>query len=874
MAIDVKQEFSKVALSSGRSPFAPGPLPSGDLEATQALGGASRRRLTARRRTVDAVAQAVEAQSRAASIRAAGKRTEARGRAEEARAQVAQGQAISGLGETLQVTAREVRQVFDDREEKRRQARERNQMATAQVEFLRATDRVFAEARENTAPDGFGLEQTFTAKLDEEKQRLLEGLSDEARLIVEPQLDRTAVLASRGARKEELRLEQRFLVGELDKRVGAYQAQASKFVGQPEQAELLAGAVDDIRDAVDERVLDPAAAERKIASLRSGALSNTVDVLAVNDPVRGLALLEAGALDHLFADEGEKARTQAVLTKALKESRQRGRLVAARGAKANILSVEATGKEIPGATARARANLSGDAFGEYQEDLRFAALTYRDARATDGMTVADQNRYLDALVPTEANLNIARQLTRVAKLRRTIGERATDEKAELRVLASELDPIVTGVLAQTMATGDVPPPGIRARVARFGDKALTEYDAGVLAAIEFAEVRNAAVTLPRGEAMAFVASRTPSMTDDPGAFVEGMRRAAQLQKTIVERNKRLAVDPKGAVDRINAGLGRRMSRQENMAEQTRLGVGTPRYYSKPEAAALGEEFRLVSHDQKSGFLAKLIGDAGDDARDQAMADLTEWGELPAYGVEFIRHVGDPAMVGHLLELAEGHELGLKKLQEGWVKEEKDSLKEAIDDEMAEMQSALSLGGANGFGFASQMKANATVLAYTKANGIRSKGRLDPDVAAQAAVKALYKDHYDIGGAGTYLVPLVLDGKQISPVIVERLAERAFINHRDDIDLGLVISGDDPAQRRRDRETIGGAFLEKLRQGGFWLNTADGTGIQMHTPEGLPVMLESGAELVVRFDEAIRTPLSPSQEEEAKREFLMLQGVGP
>ena len=315
MPIDVDRQFASVGLSAGNRALAPRPLPSGDLEATQATGGAVMRRFEAVGRAID-----VETQSL-----------------------IQQGDAIAGLGEGVRVSGRELTRTFTAIEQRRRQAFQRHQAATARAQFMRDADETVRTAIADSDPAGTDIEATVRERLREQKDKRLAGIDDEDfRLAVSDNLELISVKAEITARKAQAKKEGDFLRNELSKRLGAYGAQARQHRGE-NQAQFVAIAVDDIRDSIEDGTLAPQDGEKAIASFRAGVREFTIQSDADANPGRAASRLESGVYEHLFANDIERAAAANTIAKSTQAFLDRAKKQAAAEYQIQISDFELTG---------------------------------------------------------------------------------------------------------------------------------------------------------------------------------------------------------------------------------------------------------------------------------------------------------------------------------------------------------------------------------------------------------------------------------------------------------------------------------------------------------------------------------------------------
>ena len=368
MPIDMRRTFASVGLRSGDHPaFAPTPTPSGALDAAEALGGAAMRRFRAE-------ADAADATTRALVERSAATRE---------------------LGETALAGGAAVSRALAGVRRRKREIRDRHEAATARVNFIREADDIGRQAIAEADPAATGAAARAAEGLRDLRRRTLEGLDVADEGVRRSLDDQIAMVAARtivGVRDRATRLENRFLAGELDKRAAAYRAQASRRRGGA-QEQLLAIGVGDIRDAVDEGLIDADAGERKIAALRAGALADTIEADADEDPAAALAHLRDGGYAHLFATEAERA---VAARKIEREIGTRRRFAAERLAgltEDHVAGIRATGRGIRGLRAQVEA-LAPGTLADFDERTA-EARAYRDA--TTELRWADPRTAGDAL---------------------------------------------------------------------------------------------------------------------------------------------------------------------------------------------------------------------------------------------------------------------------------------------------------------------------------------------------------------------------------------------------------------------------------------------------------------------------------------------
>jgi hypothetical protein len=357
MVIDVRRAFAGQGLEAGNGVFAPKPLPSGELDATQATGGAVMRRFESVGRAID----------------------------DETRALVAQGDAIQDLGGSLLASGSRIAQTFGAIEERRNQAMHRHQAATARTQFMRNADSILQEAIEGSDPAGGNIEATVREKLQESRDKLLSGIQNEPlRLALGDDMDFVSAKTEILARKRQAKKEGDFLRRELNKRVGSYGAQAAKFRGA-DQEQMIGVAVDDIRDAIDEGTITPHAGEKAIAAFRANLLTSTITVDVAKNPALAAQRLEGGVYDNLIVSDLDRVNVQSKINQGLKVHRAVEAGVLGDLMKDDLASREATGRGVPGLRQRI-ANLGDErALADYDEkraqaDVFFS--TMQDIRYT------------------------------------------------------------------------------------------------------------------------------------------------------------------------------------------------------------------------------------------------------------------------------------------------------------------------------------------------------------------------------------------------------------------------------------------------------------------------------------------------------------
>ncbi len=370
MPIDVQRIFASVGLRSGDRPaFAPPPPPSGDLDAAEALGGAAMRRFRA-------VADAVDTTTRAL---------------------VERGAATRELGGTVLAGGAGVSRILADIRRRKREIRDRHEAATARVNFIREADDIGRRAIAEADPAGTGAAARAAGALRDLRRRTLEDLDvadGDVRRSLDDQIAMVATRTIVGVRDRAARIENRFLVGELEKRAAAYRAQASRRRGGA-QEQLLAIGIGDVRDAVAEGLIDADAGERKIAALRVGVLADTIEADADEDPAAALARLRDGGYAHLFANEAEKA----VAVRAIEREIETRRRVAAQRlaglTEDHVASIRATGRGIRGLRVRIEtlaprmlANFDERAAGARAYHDAMTELRWADPRTADDALAA------------------------------------------------------------------------------------------------------------------------------------------------------------------------------------------------------------------------------------------------------------------------------------------------------------------------------------------------------------------------------------------------------------------------------------------------------------------------------------------------------
>jgi|GEM_PF-3808263 len=292
MPINVRREFSSVGLASGSGVFAPAPLPSGELEATRAVGGATLRRFRM-------VADAIDT---------------------ETRALVQRGEQLQQVGGNLQLGGRDLLRTFRAVEDREREANALHQATTVRARFIQRAGAIQVEAREHAGPSGQGFAGELGRRLNEAAREEAQIVEDEARRqVLADQLALVIASESAKARGEEARIGREFKRREHDAHIGIFLDRIGNQRPGAEQALLLATVIDEIRDYGEAGVYTPAEVERRIQSVRSTALKATLSALEECDPADGLALIGDGALDHLFASDAERQ----VAERALRESARR-----------------------------------------------------------------------------------------------------------------------------------------------------------------------------------------------------------------------------------------------------------------------------------------------------------------------------------------------------------------------------------------------------------------------------------------------------------------------------------------------------------------------------------------------------------------------
>ena len=327
MPIDVQRAFASVGLRSGDHPaFAPPPLPSGDLDATEALGGAVMRRF-------GAAADAVDTTTRAA---------------------VERGRATRELGAAVLAGGAGISRAVAGIRRRKREIRDRHEATTARVNFIREADDIGRRALAEADPAGTGAVARAVDDLGNLRRQTLDTLdvADEGvRTSLDDQITMVATRTIIGVRNRAARIENRFLADELEKRVAAYRARASRRRGGA-QEQLLAIGVGDVRDAVDEGLIDADAGERKIAALRAGVLADTIAADAAGDPEAALTRLRDGGYAHLFATGTERDVAARTIER---EAATRRRIAAQRLAgltEDHVAGIRATGRGAGGLRAR------------------------------------------------------------------------------------------------------------------------------------------------------------------------------------------------------------------------------------------------------------------------------------------------------------------------------------------------------------------------------------------------------------------------------------------------------------------------------------------------------------------------------------------
>ena len=346
MPINVQREFSRVGLASGGgAPFAPAPLPSGDLEVTQATGGANMRRF-------DTIARAIDTTTRAL---------------------VEQGDATAGLGEIMVQGSSGVARTFNRIERRKQEIRDRHEAATARVNYLRGAGAISHRAIEDSDPAGTNIVPRVEQDLAELREKTLAGLrvrDPGVRQSLDGQLAITATKTILAAQRQASDKENKFLARELDKREAAYIAQALQHRGET-QEQLLGVLVSDIRDAEREGLIDPATANRKIAASRLRVLNGTIEIDSANDAVEAKRRHDKGLYGHLYVREAEEVAAAEKIGRAIATQRKVAVERLKDLSKAHMASLQETGRGIPGLRGQV-ANLTPNLLETFDEDDRQA----------------------------------------------------------------------------------------------------------------------------------------------------------------------------------------------------------------------------------------------------------------------------------------------------------------------------------------------------------------------------------------------------------------------------------------------------------------------------------------------------------------------
>jgi hypothetical protein len=154
----------------------------------------------------------------------------------------------------------------------------------------------------------------------------------------------------------------------------------------------------------------------------------------------------------------------------------------------------------------------------------------------------------------------------------------------------------------------------------------------------------------------------------------------------------------------------------------------------------------------------------------------------------------------------------------------------LQTEMTDFAKSLAAYGPAGAALVARERAAAEALAMSI---LAANGGRDPAGAARKAAETLVNSRYDF--ADTYRTPKGL-GSAVDGAARQVLRQLSA-------DVMAPAMGGDPALSEEYRRT---AAL-RAAQGGRWINTPDGKGIELHQQDGRPVVLRSGARVRLMFD---------------------------
>jgi hypothetical protein len=164
----------------------------------------------------------------------------------------------------------------------------------------------------------------------------------------------------------------------------------------------------------------------------------------------------------------------------------------------------------------------------------------------------------------------------------------------------------------------------------------------------------------------------------------------------------------------------------------------------------------------------------------------------------------------------------------------------LQTEMTDFAKSLAAYGPAGAALVARERAAAEALAMSI---LAANGGRDPAGAARKAAETLVNSRYDF--SDTYRTPKGM-GSAVDG------AARQVLRQLSADEMAPAMGGD-PALSEQYRKT---AAL-RAAQGGRWINTPDGKGIELHQQDGRPVILRSGARVRLMFDALPALEAAPS-----------------
>ena len=259
-------------------------------------------------------------------------------------------------------------------------ALERNAAADMAARFLAGANSIVDEAFATAAVPGRDPTQGVTDRLDGIAADMLAAVSDPAlRSALARSLDAVAARTIARTRRDGARRRAAFLREELAKR-SALRLEAAVGLGLVDQVAAIEMEFADIDDMVAEGTLDEVEGTARKVAFLDGLRRRTIGALAASDPIAADQQLAAGAFDHLFANDDDKAETGRVLADAARRRRvAEGRAVLAQlESHAELLGT--TGAGLPGLGRQALRSLDDDALRQFLRTERQALARFQGRR--------------------------------------------------------------------------------------------------------------------------------------------------------------------------------------------------------------------------------------------------------------------------------------------------------------------------------------------------------------------------------------------------------------------------------------------------------------------------------------------------------------